>query len=108
MYLIHSFLMRSVLVWIVYGLIPESGGFVRRMNDYEAERVPKSLFWTIITIVAIGLWFVLLTVLSKLWRDKLDPHFMKFAQYGEEVMMGKRRIVESYQLRAWPEVNGRH
>jgi peptidoglycan/LPS O-acetylase OafA/YrhL len=106
MYLIHSFLMRSVLVWIVYGFIPESGGFVRRMNDYEADPLPKSLFWTIVTIIAIGLWFVLLTVLSTLWRDKLDGHFMKFAQYGEEVMMGKRQIFESYPLRAGPQVNG--
>jgi hypothetical protein len=98
--------MRSVLVWVVYGLIPESGGFVSRLSDYEGETVPKSIFWTIVTIVAIGLWFVLLTVLSTLWRDKLDGHFVTFAQYGEEAMMGKKRLLQ-FEIKPWPEVNGK-
>jgi hypothetical protein len=98
--------MRSVLVWVVYGLIPESGGFVRRLSDYDAETIPKSTFWTIVTIIAIGLWFVLLTLLSTLWRDKLDGHFVTFAQYGEEVMMGKKQLLQ-FEIRPWSEVNGK-
>src|SRR6202035_5572729 len=55
MYLIHSFMMRSVLVWVIYGLIPESGGIVRRMNDHGPNE--KSIFWSVVTVVAMGLWF---------------------------------------------------
>ena len=90
MYLIHSFLMRSVLVWVIYGLIPDSGGIVRRLSDYGSETEidsEKSIFWSFITVVAMGLWFCLLTVLSVLWKDKLDGYFMRFSQWGEEIML---------------------
>ena len=94
MYLIHSFMMRSVLVWIIYGLIPDSGGIVRRMSDYGPQEghEGKSLFWSMVTVVAIGGWFALLTVLSVLWRDRLDGYFLKFSVWGEEIMLGKKDL----------------
>ena len=84
-------MMRSVLVWVIYGLIPDSGGIVRRMNDYGPNS-ETSIFWSVVTVVAMGLWFALLTVLSVLWRDKLDGYFLKFSQCGEEVMLGKKDL----------------
>jgi len=93
MYLIHSFLMRSVLVWVIYGMIPDSGGIVRRLSDYGSETGnEKSIFWSFITVLAIGLWFGLLTVLSVLWKDRLDVYFLKFSQWGEEIMLGRKGL----------------
>ena len=89
-------LMRSVLVWIIYGLIPDSGGIVRRLSDYgytsdgDTEFVEgKSVFWSLVTLVAMAGWFGLLTFLSVLWKDRLDGYFLRFAQWGEEIMLGR-------------------
>jgi hypothetical protein len=60
------------------------------MNDYGPNE--KSIFWSVVTVVAMGLWFALLTILSVLWRDKLDGYFLKFSQWGEEVMLGKKDL----------------
>jgi len=96
MYLLHSMLMRSVLVWVIYGLIPDSGGIVRRLSDYgytsdgDTEfEAGKSVFWSLVTLVAMAGWFGLLTVLSVLWKDRLDGYFLRFAQWGEEIMLGR-------------------
>ena len=33
-----------------------------------------------------------LVYLSKLWRDRVDPVCIKFAQWGEQVLLGKREV----------------
>ena len=33
-----------------------------------------------------------LLYLSKLWRDRVDPVCIKFAQWGEQVLLGKREF----------------
>jgi len=83
-------LMRSVLTWIIYGFIPDSGGLARRESDWDADPPEKSAFWTLITALSYVTWGLLLMYLSTLWRDKLDGHFVKIAQMAEEVMLGKR------------------
>jgi hypothetical protein len=30
--------------------------------------------------------------LMKLWRDRVDPFCIKFAQWGEQVLLGKREF----------------
>jgi hypothetical protein len=90
MYLIHSMLMRSVLAWVIYGFIPESGGLARRLSDWDDPAPQKSLFWTMITAFTYASWGLLLVYLSVLWRDKLDGHFVKIAAMAEEIMLGKR------------------
>jgi hypothetical protein len=83
--------MRSLLVWIGFRLIPESSGFIRRPSEWE-KRVDKSMIWTIITLPIYICWLILLLYLSALWRDRLDPSFAAFAQFSEEVMLGKRAL----------------
>lgn len=92
LYLIHSFLMRSVLVWVIYGVIPESGGLVRRASELEGVSVEKSILWTIITAVVMVLWLGLVILLSALWRDRLDGLFVKFSKWAEEVMCGAKPL----------------
>jgi hypothetical protein len=90
MYLIHSMLMRSVLTWVIYGFIPNSGGLVGRLSDYEDDAPAKSPFWTMVTAAAFVTWGTLLVYLSTLWRDKLDVLFVKCSQLVEELMLGKK------------------
>jgi peptidoglycan/LPS O-acetylase OafA/YrhL len=95
MYLLHSFLMRSVLVWVIYGVIPDSGGLVRRPMDFGEYPVEKSAFWTIVTGVSMLAWFGLLVYVSVLWRDQLDGSFVALAKWSEEVMLGKASVLAS-------------
>jgi hypothetical protein len=100
MYLIHSFLMRSLLVWVIYAVIPESGGLVRRPIDFSGEPVEKSLMWTLVTALAMLSWLGLLVYLSVLWRDRLDGHFMAMARWGEEAMLGKKSLLGLFRRTA--------
>jgi hypothetical protein len=76
MYLLHSILMRSVLVWVVYGLISLPEGQTRR----------------IVVTVVFGLWMGLLIYLSVLWRDRLDGACVVFTKWAEDVMLGKNHL----------------
>jgi len=107
MYLIHGFLMRSTLAWIMYGLLPEPDGAGSRVNS-DVHR----LTWDVIDSIIFMLWMIPLIYLSKLWRDYVDPMCIKFALVAEEVFLGKRALLETigavgfgtvdYMLRANP------
>jgi hypothetical protein len=99
MYLIHSFMMRSLLAWVVYGLIPDSTGLVGRVSDYEEDRVPKSILWSMVTAITMASWLALVMYLSVLWRDRLDPLFGTAAQWVENVMLGKKSLLEGFAIR---------
>ena len=75
--------MRSVLVWLVYGLLPQS-----------AEDVSWILFVTFRTIAFI-LFIAMVTFISTLWRDHIDTWSMFLAQWAEEVALGKRGALDS-------------
>ena len=94
MYLIHGFLIRSTLVWILYGILPESEGWVRRVGGHgqEVSEQRFRLIWDIINSIIFVLWMIPLVYLSKLWRDHVDPVCVKFAQWGEQVLLGKREF----------------
>lgn len=81
-YLIHSFLMRTVLVWVVYGLIPESPWLIR----------------AVLNTIAFVVWMTLLTYLSVLWRDKVDVSTGVFTQWVEDIMVGKKTILGSIAI----------
>jgi hypothetical protein len=81
--------MRSVLVWVIYGLIPESDGIVARRSDFEGTRPPISMFWSLIVIMTFTSWLGLVIYLSTLWRDKLDGWFVWFSGWMEDLMVGK-------------------
>lgn len=92
MYLIHGFLLRSTLVWIIYGILPETESWVRRVggNGQQLSQQRFQLIWDIINTIIFVLWMIPLVYLSKMWRDRVDPVCIKFAQWGEEVLLGKR------------------
>lgn len=68
--------MRSVLVWIVFGIIPEG---------------PWPLRYIFMTC-AFAAYFALVTYLSVLWRDIIDPACAAATQFIESVMVGKKTI----------------
>jgi hypothetical protein len=73
-YLIHSFLMRSVLVWVVFGIIPEG---------------PWILRYFFMTVAFSG-YFAMVTYFSVLWRDRIDSACAAVTQFIESVMVGKK------------------
>jgi peptidoglycan/LPS O-acetylase OafA/YrhL len=98
LYLIHSILMRSVLVWVIYGIIPESDGIVARLSDFEGTRPPISLLWSFVVVCTFASWLALVIYLSKLWRDKLDGQFVKLSSWMEDLMLGKVHLLSKRQI----------
>ena len=107
MYLLQASMMRSILAWVVYGFIPRSAGLVWRPDAGGNAGAPaKSFMWAIITWLVFGLWLILLMYLSTLWRDRLDGSFIAFAQFAEEVMLGKKTLFDpssgrGYGIERW-------
>jgi len=69
--------MRTVLVWVVYGLIPSTPGLVR---------------YTLNTIAFLG-YLALIVYLSVLWNKKIDYNCGVFTAWLEDVMLGKRSVL---------------
>jgi hypothetical protein len=71
--------MRTVLVWIIYGIIPQSPWALRML------------------LGAIGMvsWLAGVMFLSVLWRDRLDAAAGVFTQWVEEVCLGKKSLMGS-------------
>lgn len=80
LYLTHSFLMRSVLVWIVFGILPSSE--------------EQWLISTALKLVVFPLWFAGVIYICIIWNSRLDSWTGWFAQWSEEVMLGKRQSWE--------------
>jgi peptidoglycan/LPS O-acetylase OafA/YrhL len=80
-YLIHSFFMRTVLVWIIHGFIPQTLGFMTYVYN------------------AIGMivWMALLIRVSMFWRDRIDGWCAVFTEWIEDVMLGKKSLMELAQ-----------
>lgn len=66
--------MRSVLVWIVFGIIPQG---------------PSLFRYALMPVAFVG-YFALVTYLSVLWRDRIDPACAAITQFLESVMVGKK------------------
>lgn len=82
-YLTHSFLMRSVLVWVVHGVLPQS-----------SEEVGW-LIWVFLRTLAYVSWIALVIFISTVWRDKIDKLAMIVAQRSEEVVLGHRSAFDT-------------
>lgn len=101
MYLLQSSLQRSILAWVIFGLIPKSGGLVHIPGDRDGVPIEQSIVWAIVTVLVFLFWLVLLMYLSVLWRDRLDQSFIAFAQWAEEVMLGKKVLLSSNGRSLW-------
>lgn len=85
--------MRSVLVWVIFGFIPEG---------------PRPLRYVLMT-ASFAAYFGLVTVLSILWRDIIDPACANITAYIESVMVGKKTFGGLFSVvRSWrgPKSNG--
>lgn len=89
-YLIHSFLMRSVLVWVFYGIIPAGPPLIRYLLN---------------TAAFLG-YLGLVTWLSVLWRDRVDSACVLITQWVEQVMVGKRTVLGDLRNRGAGMMNG--
>ena len=72
-------MMRSLLSWVIYGLIPQS----------EERWLITYCFNTI----GFGLWITFISYLATLWRDRLDVAVIAWTQYIEEVALGKKPLI---------------
>ena len=66
--------MRSVIVWVVFGFIPEG---------------PWLLRYVLMT-TSFAAYFAMVTFLSMLWRDIIDPVCATVTAYIDSVMVGKK------------------
>lgn len=75
LYLIHGFMMRSLLSWVVFGLLDQT----------SATRF-------IFNPIAFALWISLVTYMATKWRDWVGGKTMQFALALEELTLGVRQL----------------
>jgi hypothetical protein len=73
--------MRSVLTWVVFGVLPSS-------ED-------QWFISTALKLIVFPLWFAGVVFFSKIWSIKLDGWAGSVAQWAEDVMMGKKNFSDS-------------
>jgi peptidoglycan/LPS O-acetylase OafA/YrhL len=91
LYLLHSLMMRSILVWVVFGLLPSSVPERWIPIGSNPQRIIPVLSASM-TLIAFGSWLALLMYLSTLWRDRVDRLSVTFAQWAEEAMLGQKSL----------------
>jgi hypothetical protein len=97
MYLIHGTLMRTVLAWMIYGILPQPWQEEVIGQNENGERISEirdhylSFWWTTVKGVMFVLWMALLVFISRLWRNYIDRASLTFIKYLEEVMTGERK-----------------
>src|SRR5271169_3806950 len=73
LYLIHGFMMRSLLSWVVFGLLDQT----------SAMRI-------VFNPIAFALWISLVTYMAAKWRDLVGGKTMEFALWLEGVTLGEK------------------
>jgi peptidoglycan/LPS O-acetylase OafA/YrhL len=79
MYLLHPFLLRTILAWVVFGLIPNVFG--------EAVGIIKVIS-VVLTFLAYVLWMVFLVYLSTVWKNRVDTACILVANWAEQILTG--------------------
>jgi hypothetical protein len=99
MYLLHATLLKSILVWIIYGLFPQPWEENNREINPQgrAHTVTTvhnpSYIWTVLGWFVFAAWFAMLLFLCTLWRNYVDTASLRAAKYMEEVVTGKRTLM---------------
>jgi hypothetical protein len=97
MYLLHGTLIRTVLVWLLYGIPQEKVESIAQLNE-NGEIVtitityPESFIWKIARPMAWIGWTALVIFLSVLWKNRIDSLSVKVGKTMEDVMSGKRPL----------------
>src|SRR5579871_5822151 len=99
MYLVHGTLIKTVLCWVFYELLPApmeeitaTIGKDGKMTTTTVELLPSILWRAIYCFVWVG-WMGLLISLSVIWRNKVDALSIQVAKTVEEIMAGKRVLL---------------
>lgn len=95
MYLLHATLMRTVLAWVLYGLLPQPWQAEMQAEAIEGienpyETHPFPFIWSVIWGIVFILWLGLLLCVSTIWRNWIDFYSIILSKWLEEVMAGKR------------------
>ena len=100
MYLLHGPLLRSLLVWMLYGLIPHESAHQHAKMNAEGEIVPvmekseSAYIWMIVRPVIFMIWIGILILLSLLWKNRIDSMNSRLTKTMEEIMTGKRPLFQ--------------
>ena len=98
MYLLHATMMRTVLAWIVFGLLPSPTIFpnvaVDELDSVVVRVVELNTPSTVMGAkgIVFALWMMLLIFISTIWRDRVDGFSIEFARSVEDIMSGRRSI----------------
>jgi len=84
-FLLHNTLLRTVLVWAVYQGIPSLRTPNVGENDAQSTEIVTNSFASL-QALAFCLWLVLLILLCKVWRDRVDRSCLIFSQWVEHIM----------------------
>lgn len=98
MYLLHAILMRTVLAWVIYGLLrqPWQEETVEG-NEIQHQSHPLTFISSILRDVALVLWLGLLLYVSTLWKNWVDFYSISLSKWLEEVMAGKSVQFRSFR-----------
>lgn len=111
LYLIHGPLLRSVLIWMVFGArklvwVPDRGTAGEQTREVTVLPMPKA--WVV--ILSVPVFFVILGAASQCWNVYVEPRCAKVTRWVEDVMcprlsegVGK---VESLE-KGLPSANGK-
>ena len=90
-YLLHSTLIKTVLVWLVVLTSEKEVGNVADGDEKSSMVIAHSLsiFWVIVKALTYPLWIVVLMYLSTMWRDRVDTSCIIFAKRVEQIMTRK-------------------
>jgi hypothetical protein len=98
MYLLHGTLLRTVLVWLLYSIIPPQKIEDVARLDEDGDIViitlvyPESFVLKILRPLACVAWMALVIFLSVLWKNRIDSLSVRVGKTMEEVMMGKQPL----------------
>jgi len=95
MYLLHATMMRTLLAWVLYGLLPlplQAEMVERDESNSQIAEISVSLrfMWSIVEATVFILWMGLLIRVSAIWRNRVDSYSINLAKWLEQVMAGNK------------------
>jgi hypothetical protein len=108
MYLIHATLMRTVLAWVLFGILPQpfqeevvrsNANGPGRFTDIVVH--PLSFAWTVVRGAVFILWMCLLVSVATVWRDRVDRWGIKLARLVEEAATGQEDFGSFIHSKSW-------
>jgi len=99
MYLLHATMMRTVLAWAMFGILPGPTIFPNvAVDELDSVVVRVVEFKTPITLMVVkgvvfASWMMLLIFISATWRDRVDGFSIEFARSVEDIMSGRGSVM---------------